>query len=91
MRCGPTIMTAALLASAVGLVACAGQAPGASGLAPALATVAREGQICRDEYPTGTRIPKRVCRTPEEAAMQMADAETLARRALESGNPQAGR
>jgi hypothetical protein len=85
MRYWFTIMTAVLLA------ACAGQAPGSRANAPTPASVAREGEVCTNEYPTGTRIPKQVCRTPEEAATQKADADAMARRSLEAGNPRAGK
>ena len=37
------------------------------------------GMICHEETPTGSSIPRQVCRTPEESERAHKDAEDLAR------------
>ncbi len=76
--------TALLLASSLvallGLAACAtSPAPGA---AAGGTTTAAERRICRDEQPTGQRITKRTCMTPEEDAAARARAEAVYRNSV---------
>jgi hypothetical protein len=71
--------------------ACAGQPkPPAAPPAPA-AVLASAGEICKDEYPTGSHIPKTVCRTAAEIESDKSNAETLSRRGIQAGNPVSGK
>lgn len=74
-------MRALLLGTALALVACASsssQGPSANN------TTAKSGSnpglICKEERPTGSNLPREVCRTPEQMADDRREAEDLLRR-----------
>jgi hypothetical protein len=71
--------------------ACAGQAKQPAASPAALAVLASTGEVCKDEYPTGSHIPKTVCRTAAEIESDKTNADTLSRRGIQAGNPVSGR
>jgi hypothetical protein len=70
-------MRRTLVLAVLVLVACASSSN--QGPPPNHGTAVGSNMICREERPTGSSIPRTVCRTPEEIDQDHQDAQDLAR------------